>query len=294
MSSLSPKDRVSLCLFTFVDGRRCRTPRAPANPRFCFYHAQKEARAAAADLLATDLSYFFSGDYLSACDLSSALARIIPAVVQGHVKPRVARSVACLFQTLVQAVRLSQHEYINSFGADGWRQAIYNGVNSNSDYRYPPEPDNDPGDRVSTVAPQLTPPLASPEILVPTPAASPSSVAAELSPSPTPPLAQSPVHSATAPAPRPPQPSCGPVSAQQPALQTPSQTPPAQSSEVSPKPQPAPPNPQQPAARPTPPDSQQAAAECKPSPSPATPQMPIIAEPFRRRRRLSWGARQIL
>ncbi len=26
MSSLSPKDRVSLCSFTFSDGRRCRTP----------------------------------------------------------------------------------------------------------------------------------------------------------------------------------------------------------------------------------------------------------------------------
>ena|SRR5690348_18453363 len=92
MSTLSSLQRNSLCLFTFADGRRCRTPRAPANPRFCFYHAQKEARAAAADLLATDLSYFFSGDYLSACDLSSALARIIPAVVQGHVKPQIGRA----------------------------------------------------------------------------------------------------------------------------------------------------------------------------------------------------------
>jgi hypothetical protein len=32
MSSLSPKDRVSLCSFTFADGRRCRTPRAAKNP----------------------------------------------------------------------------------------------------------------------------------------------------------------------------------------------------------------------------------------------------------------------
>jgi hypothetical protein len=28
MPSLSAKDRVSLCQFTFADGRRCRTPRA--------------------------------------------------------------------------------------------------------------------------------------------------------------------------------------------------------------------------------------------------------------------------
>jgi hypothetical protein len=34
MSSLSAKDRVSLCQFTFADGRRCRTPRTGKNPHF--------------------------------------------------------------------------------------------------------------------------------------------------------------------------------------------------------------------------------------------------------------------
>jgi len=38
MSSLSPKDRVSLCIFTYADCRRCRLPRASrgagAHPRF--------------------------------------------------------------------------------------------------------------------------------------------------------------------------------------------------------------------------------------------------------------------
>src|SRR5712664_4402453 len=70
MSSLKAKDRVSLCSFTFSDGRRCRTPRAAKHPHFCFYQAQKEARARAAEKLGKDLAYFFSGDYLSACDLS--------------------------------------------------------------------------------------------------------------------------------------------------------------------------------------------------------------------------------
>src|SRR5258708_37927261 len=51
MSSLSAKDRVSLCSFTFSDGRRCRTPRTGKHPRFCFYHAQKEARAPPAQKL---------------------------------------------------------------------------------------------------------------------------------------------------------------------------------------------------------------------------------------------------
>jgi hypothetical protein len=111
MSSLSAKDRVSLCSFTFSDGRRCRTPRVRNHPHFCFYHAQKEARAQAADTLGKDLSYFFSGNYLSGCDLSTALARLIPAVVRGDVKSKTAHTVAYLMQTLLQAIHISQHEY---------------------------------------------------------------------------------------------------------------------------------------------------------------------------------------
>ncbi|HZV87599.1 MAG TPA: hypothetical protein VFF95_08640 [Candidatus Binatus sp.] len=141
MSSLSSKDRVSLCLFSFTDGRRCRTPRTARHPHFCFYHAQKEAHAQAAEKLAKDLSYFFSNDYLSACDLSTALSRLIPAVIRGDIKPRLARTVAYMFQTQLQAIHLSQHEYINAFGSDGWRKAVRTSVNGNHDYLFPPDPD---------------------------------------------------------------------------------------------------------------------------------------------------------
>jgi hypothetical protein len=137
----APKNRrVSLCSFTFSDGRRCRTPRTGNHPHFCFYHAQKEARAQAAGTLGKDLAYFFSGDYLSACDLTTALGRLIPAVIRGDVKPRTARTVAYLAQTLLQAIHLSKHEYINAFGTDGWRKSIRNSVNGNYDYLFPPDP----------------------------------------------------------------------------------------------------------------------------------------------------------
>ena len=143
MPSLSAKDRVSLCLFSFSDGRRCRTPRTGNHPHFCFYHAQKEAQAQAAEKLGKELACFFSGDYLSACDLSTALSRLIPAVVRGDINPKLARTVAYLAQTLMQAIHLSQHEYINAFGTDGWRKSIRNGVNANYDHRFPtaPEPE---------------------------------------------------------------------------------------------------------------------------------------------------------
>jgi hypothetical protein len=140
MSSLKSKDRVSLCSFTFEDGRRCRAPRLRDNSRFCPYHAQKEARARAAQSLGKDLAYFFSGDYLSACDLSTALGRLIPAVIRGDVKPRTARTVAYLAQTLMQAIHISQHEYCEAFDTDDWRQSIRNSVKGNHDYLFPPAP----------------------------------------------------------------------------------------------------------------------------------------------------------
>jgi hypothetical protein len=52
MPSLTAKDRVSLCLFTFTDGRRCRTPRISSHLHFCFYHAQKESQSQATAKLA--------------------------------------------------------------------------------------------------------------------------------------------------------------------------------------------------------------------------------------------------
>ena len=92
MSSLRLQDRVSLCRFTFADGRKCRTPRAGKHPNFCFEHARKESQARSANKLAGELSYRFSGEYLSANDLSAALGRLLPAVLRGDIKPRTART----------------------------------------------------------------------------------------------------------------------------------------------------------------------------------------------------------
>jgi hypothetical protein len=142
MSSLSAKDRVSLCQFSFADGRRCRAPRTGKNPHFCFDHAQKEARALAEESLGKDLAYFFSGDYLSACDLSTALGRLIPAVIRGEVKSRNARTVAYMVQILLQTIHVAEQEYINAFDTTDWRNSIRKSVNANYKYRFPPTPPN--------------------------------------------------------------------------------------------------------------------------------------------------------
>src|SRR5260370_28126218 len=118
MSSLSAEVGVFLCSFPSSDGRRCRSPRDGKQSHFCFDHAEKEAQARAADNLGKDLAYFFSSDYLSACDLSTALACLIPAVVRGAVKPKTSRTFAYLAQTLIQPIHISQHEYITPIGSD--------------------------------------------------------------------------------------------------------------------------------------------------------------------------------
>src|SRR6266704_6131776 len=134
MSSLRPQDRKSLCRFTFAGGRQGRTPRSPHHPHFCSDHARKDSQACAADKLARELSYFFSGQYLSACDLSAALGRLLPAVVRGDIKPRSARTLAYLSQTLAQTIHLAEHEYTNAFGTDSWRRTVRNSVRQNFNY----------------------------------------------------------------------------------------------------------------------------------------------------------------
>src|SRR6266571_4908627 len=151
MSSLRPQDRKSLCRFTFADGRQCRTPRSPHHPHFCSDHARKDSQACAADKLASDLSYFFSGQYLSACNLSAALGRLLPAVVRGNIKPRSARTLAYLSQTLVQTIHLAEKEYINALGTDSWRKAVRNSVRQNFDYRNPSPPPQPPLDQAPRV-----------------------------------------------------------------------------------------------------------------------------------------------
>ncbi len=124
-------------------------PAPPIIPTFCSDHAPKDSQARAADKLARELSYLFSGEYLSACDLGAALGRLLPAVVRGDIKPRSARTLAYLSQTLAQTIHLAEHEYINALGTDSWRKAVRNSVHQNFDYRQPsplpqPPPDQAP------------------------------------------------------------------------------------------------------------------------------------------------------
>ena len=124
MSTIRAKDRSRLCAFTFADGRQCRTPRRSGHLHLCYFHAQKEAQALAAKQAGEDISSFLSTNLLSACDLSSAMARLFSAVAQGQIKPKVASTLAYLSQTMIQSIPIAQHEYCEAFSSDAWRRAV--------------------------------------------------------------------------------------------------------------------------------------------------------------------------
>jgi hypothetical protein len=141
MSTNRSKDRASLCSFTFVDGRRCRTPRRAGHPYLCAFHARKEAQALAGQEAAQEIAYHLSGSYVSACDLSSALGRLFSAVAQGQIKPKTASTLAYLGQTLVQTLHLAENEYIQAFGTNSWRETIRTSHNQSADHASPaPQP----------------------------------------------------------------------------------------------------------------------------------------------------------
>jgi hypothetical protein len=158
MSTIRSKDRSYLCAFTFADGRRCRTPRQTGHPYLCAFHARKESQALAGEEAGKDIAYHLSGSYLSACDLSSALGRLFAAVAQGQVKPKTASTLAYLGQTLVQTLHLAQHEYINAYGANSWRQTIRTSHEQSADHT---SPDDTPPDPPPTSAPEPQQPPSS-------------------------------------------------------------------------------------------------------------------------------------
>ena len=155
MSTHRSKDRSSLCSFMFVDGRHCRIPRRVDHPYLCAFHARKEAQTLAGEAAGKDIAYHLSGSFVSACDLSSALGRLFSAVAQGQVKPKTASTLAYLGQTLVQTLPLAQHEYINAYGTNSWRETIRTSHEQSADHMSP-DPPSPPPDSAPAPTPEAT------------------------------------------------------------------------------------------------------------------------------------------
>jgi hypothetical protein len=154
MPSIPEKDRISLCRFSFSDHRRCRTPRSPHHPHFCYFHAREESQTHANSELAGDIAYFFSAEYLSANDLNAALARLFPAIIRGDIKPRMAKTLVYLAQIFSQTIPIAQKEYIEAYGGNYWRSTIRTTIKQNSKRD---EPSSQPDEEATASAPPISP-----------------------------------------------------------------------------------------------------------------------------------------
>ena len=161
----------AVCSFTFADGRQCRTPRASAQSPLCYFHEKKEAELARKRERGRAIGTWVTADYLTACDLSHGLGQVFSQTLQGNIKPRTAVAIAYLAQTMLQTIKVAQHEFINGFGTETWRAVIRSGtVDPTCNPKHQPVPA--PASAISTATP-LQPgftqqPVAPPEGLPPT------------------------------------------------------------------------------------------------------------------------------
>ena len=117
-----------VCRFTFGNGRSCRMLLSPSHTSLCTYHARKESQAITAQGVGRNLAASLSHDFITACDLTSALSQLFGAIAQGHLQPKTANTLAYVGQTISQTLRLSQQEFIAAYGAQAWRSAIRDAI----------------------------------------------------------------------------------------------------------------------------------------------------------------------
>ena len=99
-------------------------PRSETHPYLCYFHGRRENLARAADSVGRQVSACFSGGYVTACDLSTAMAHVFAATARGEIKPRTAGILGYLGQTMVQTIPIAEREYIHTFGMNAWRVAV--------------------------------------------------------------------------------------------------------------------------------------------------------------------------
>jgi hypothetical protein len=154
MSNKLSKDRVSLCTFTFADGRRCRSPRSGTKYDLCFFHLVKLRQRRAAEQAGEDVAAPFDTDFSTACDLNAALTRLFSAVAQGLIKPKVASTLANIGQLLIRNQPLAKQEILAAGGQRVWTKFVRNSVtppaledssDDNSDSEDEPDSEDDSG-----------------------------------------------------------------------------------------------------------------------------------------------------
>jgi hypothetical protein len=118
-------------------------PLSTSHTYLCTFHARKESQALAAKKVGRDLAASLSHNYITACDLTTALSQLFAAISQGHLKPKTANTLAYVGQTIAQTLRLSQQEFIAAYGAQAWRAAIRDALTATQPHNDPPDSSGD-------------------------------------------------------------------------------------------------------------------------------------------------------
>jgi hypothetical protein len=99
-------------------------PRSDTHPYLCYFHGRRENLLRASDTVGPQITNCFSGGYVTACDLSTAMSYVLAATARGEIKPRTAGILGYLAQTIVQTIPIAEREYIHTFGVQAWRRAV--------------------------------------------------------------------------------------------------------------------------------------------------------------------------
>lgn len=150
MSAKSSKDRVSLCAFSFSDGRQCRIPRHKPNSRYCFAHARKHRHLEEADEVAQEILNPLSGSFVSSASMTQSLIHLYAAVTEGRFPPKQAAALAKVSSVLMKSIDASSHEFRTVFIQTYWSQLVRDSYGDLPPFTRhqppPPDPGPDPDD----------------------------------------------------------------------------------------------------------------------------------------------------
>jgi len=116
-------DSTDLCQFTYADGRRCTSPQFPDDMGLCYYHGEKRRAALKSEVAGRQISRFLHADVSTACDLNSTLAALFDATAQGHIKPRVAATLAYISSLMMQNQKIAKQEFLETHSST-WPEVV--------------------------------------------------------------------------------------------------------------------------------------------------------------------------
>jgi hypothetical protein len=139
MYEKSSKDRSSLCVFTFADGRHCTLPESPEDMGLCYYHSRKFVDKKRARMAGRHIAQLLNADITTACDLNAVFNSLFSAAAQGYIKPKAAAALAYIGQLMLQSHGLAKAEFLEA-SAEKWADVVRESPAFTAHHPLPPPP----------------------------------------------------------------------------------------------------------------------------------------------------------